>query len=125
MADGVNLKTPSNKKHQVTVNQSFATQMLGAEIKSKNPQLSVGTQTRPTQRRLEQSIASSKKTERTGNVEIKSASGGIKTAFFEIRDELDRQNGAFKRCPEAETASWGIFCIRWGQESCVHSGRNA
>ena len=102
MADGVKLETSNNKKPQVTVNQSFATQTLEAVIKSKNPQLSVGTQTRPTQRRLEQSIASSKKTERTGNVEIKSASGGIKTAFSksemnltgktELSNDVLRQN---------------------------------
>ena len=102
MADGIKLKNPNNKKPQATINQSLATQTLGAVIKSKNPQLSVGTQTRPTQRRLEQSIASSKKTQRTGNVEIKSASGGIEAAFLksemnltgktELSNDVLRQN---------------------------------
>jgi len=102
MADGIKLKNPNNKKPQATINQSFATQTLGAVIKSKNPQLSVGTQTRPTQRRLEQSIASSKITQRTGNVKIKSASGGIEAAFLksemnltgktELSNDVLRQN---------------------------------
>ncbi len=102
LTDGVKLKNPNNKKPQATINQSFVTQTLGAVIKSKNPQLSAGTQTRPTQRRLEQSIASSKKTQRTGNVEIKSASGGIEAAFLksemnltgktELSNDVLRQN---------------------------------
>ncbi len=102
LTDGVKLKNPNNKKPQATINQSFVTQTLGAVIKSKNPQLSAGTQTRPTQRRLEQSIVSSKKTQRTGNVEIKSASGGIEAAFLksemnltgktELSNDVLRQN---------------------------------
>ncbi|MGY8771691.1 MAG: hypothetical protein ACKVH8_25010, partial [Pirellulales bacterium] len=102
LADGVKLKTPNNKKPQATINQPLATQTLGAVIKSKSPQLSVGTQTRPTQRRLGQSIVSSKKTQRTGNVEIKSGSGGIEAAFLksemnltgktELSNDVPRQN---------------------------------
>lgn len=102
LADGVKLKNPNNKKPQATINQSFATQALGAVIKSKSPHPSVGTQTRPTQRMLEQSIASLKKTQRTGNVGIKSGSGGIEAAFSksemnltgktELSNDVPRQN---------------------------------
>lgn len=88
LTDGVKLENPNNKKTQATINQSFATQTLGAVVKSKNSQLSVGTQTRPTQRSLGQSIASSKKIQRTGNVEIKSASGGIEAAFLKSEMNL-------------------------------------
>ena len=102
LADGEKLKIPNNKKPQATINQSFATQALGAVTKSKSPHLSVGTQTRLTQRRLEQSIAASKKKQRTGNVEVKSSSGGIEAAFLkfemnltgktELSNDVPRQN---------------------------------
>ncbi|MDB4794652.1 hypothetical protein OAG73_00445 [bacterium] len=102
LADGVNLKNPNNRKPQPTINKSFEAQALGAVIKSKSPQLSIAAQTRPTQRRLGQSIASSKITQRTSNVEMKSASGGIEAAFLksemnltgktELSNDVLRQN---------------------------------
>jgi len=102
LADGVKLKNPNNRKPQPTINKSFEAQALGAVIKSKSPQLSIAAQTRPTQRRLGQSVASSKITQRTSKVEIKSASGGIEAAFLksemnltgktELSNDVLRQN---------------------------------